>query len=895
MLEAGTRLGPFAITSLLGVGGMGEVYRARDERLGRDVAIKVLPGVVALDPERRARFQREARVLANLNHPNVAAIHGIEEYDGFFALVLEFVDGDTLADVVARGPVAPADTLRIAQQLVEALDTAHERGIIHRDLKPANVKLTPDGVVKVLDFGLAKAVEGSSQSVDPMLSPTVTSGGTRDGVIMGTAAYMSPEQARGKPVDKRADIWAFGCVLYELLTAQRPFPGESVSDVIVSVLQREPQWEALPTTTPRGLVRLLRRCLEKDIRIRLRDIADARDLLADPGPDSLRGTGTGAPAGGPRRNWQLLAAAAAGAAIALLTAWAWARSADAPAPVFDSVVRIVATSAHEFGPAIEPDGKWIAYLSDARGPTDIWVKFISGGEPVNLTAKLDVSVQSQDYIGGLQISPDGASIAFAGLPGQEQPAREPTSNQQRSWVLAAPLGGNLRPVLDSPNQGMTWSPDGSRIAYMRAGGAAGDSVWVANSDGSDPREILPSEGGQHAHWLRWSQDGRYVYINRGWQNFNTGPTELFRVPAAGGAAEPVVRTFRRAIDAFPDPRGQGLFYAANPDGPELSLWWRDLTNGRDFRLTRGAGEYGAPSVSRDGSRLVATLTTTRQQLMKINVAALPAPAPEALSDPFSGDMDPSLSPDGSRVAFSSARDGRRNIWTAKSDLTGAGPLTTGNNIDERPSYSPDGREIAFVSDRGGKRGVWVVNADGGTPKLLADTPIITTPSWSRDGRRLVFSIPAATGTTLAVLSRDTGAVVALPTSGTASAPVWSPQDDVIAYLEPRSPDGVFCRTVDANGHPVALGFPDSSIPGANGFVAWSPDGQHLSAVSMPGARRGSIWIIDKAAAEPRKVIDLGAATHVRGIAWTPDGKSLVAGFLARSADIILAQKSAAAK
>ena len=891
MLEAGSRLGPFAITSLLGVGGMGEVYRARDERLGRDVAVKILPPVVALDPERRARFQREARVLASLNHPNIAAIHGIEEHDGFFGLVLEFVDGETLADVVARGPLGPADARRIALQLVEALDAAHERGIIHRDLKPANVKLTADGVVKVLDFGLAKAVEGSGQFVNPTLSPTVTSGGTRDGVILGTAAYMSPEQARARPVDKRADIWAFGCVLYELLTGERAFPGESVSDVIVSVLQRDPRWEDLPTATPRGLVRLLRRCLEKDIRVRLRDIADARDLLADADSDNLRGSATGAAAGGRSRRWQLLAAVAAGAGVTLMTAWLWTRTADSSAPVFDSVVRIVATSAHEFGPAISPDGKWIAYLSDARGPTDVWVKFISGGEPVNLTAKLDVSVQSQDYIGGLQISPDGASIAFAGVAGNDV-----ASNQQRSWVIAAPLGGNLRPALDAPNQGMTWSPDGSRIAYMRAGGAAGDSVWVANSDGTDPREILASEGGLHAHWLRWSQDGRYVYANRGWQNFNTGPTELYRVPAAGGAAEPVVRTFRRAIDAFPDSQGRGLFYAANPDGPELSLWWRDLRSGRDFQLTRGVGEYGAPSVSNDGSRLVATLTTTRQQLMRINASSSLAPATEALSDPFSGDMDPSLSPDGSRVAFSSMRDGRRNIWTAKSDLTGAGPLTTGNNIDERPSYSPDGREIAFVSDRGGKRGIWVVNAEGGTPKLLADTPVITTPSWSRDGRRLVFSIPATTGTALAVLSRETGTVVPLPTGGPASAPVWSPQDDVIAYLEARFGGGVFFRTVDANGHPVALGFPDSPIQGANGFMAWSPDGQHLAAVSMPGARRGSIWIFDKsAAASPRKVIDLGAATHVRGIAWTPDGKSLIAGFLARSDDIILAQKSAAAK
>jgi serine/threonine protein kinase len=425
MLAAGTRLGPFAITALLGVGGMGEVYRARDERLGRDVAIKVLPTVVALDPERRARFQREARVLATLNHPNIAAIHGLEEHDGFFALVLEFVDGETLAEVVARGPLDPADALRIAQQLIDALDAAHERGIIHRDLKPANIKQTPDGVIKVLDFGLAKAVEGSSQSVDPMLSPTVTSGGTRDGVILGTAAYMSPEQARGRPVDKRADIWAFGCVLYELLTGELPFAGESVSDVIVAVLQHEPRWAALPNAVPGGVVRLLRRCLEKDVRARLRDIGDAREYLESPAASAA-----GATAAAPRRHWQLGAAAVTGAALALGAVWLWTTPSGNESPSFDSIVRIVATSAHEFAPAISPDGKWITYLSDARGPTDVWVKFISGGEAVNLTAKLDLVVQTQDYISGLQVSPDGGSIAFAGTT-----SAAAGTNQQQSWII----------------------------------------------------------------------------------------------------------------------------------------------------------------------------------------------------------------------------------------------------------------------------------------------------------------------------------------------------------------------------------------------------------------------------------------------------------------------------
>ena len=883
MLAAGTRLGPFAISSLLGVGGMGEVYRARDERLGRDVAIKVLPTVVALDPERRARFQREARVLANLNHPNIAAIHGLEEHDGFFALVLEFVDGDTLADVITRGPVAAVDVLRIAQQLVDALDAAHERGIIHRDLKPANIKQTPDGVVKVLDFGLAKAVEGSAHTIDPMLSPTVTSGGTRDGVIMGTAAYMSPEQARGRPVDKRADIWAFGCVLYELLTGERPFPGDSVSDVIVAVLQREPEWGVLPDSTPQGLNRLLRRCLEKDLRARLRDIADAREYFHGDIPERLT---TGARQG---RNWQLVTAAGvAGAALALAGASLWTRLPSVDAPSFDSIVRIVATSAHEFGPQISPDGKWIAYLSDARGPTDVWVKFLSGGEAANLTEKLDVVVQTQDYINGLQISPDGSSITFSSTT-----AAAALTNQQHSWIIPAPLGGQPRPALDPPNQGLTWSPDGRRIGYMRAGGSAGDALWIADADGGNPREILPATGGLHAHWLRWSADGRYIYFNRGWQNFNTGPTEVYRVPVAGGPAEPAVQSLRRAVYPFPDAQGRGLFYGANRDSPELSLWWRDLGSGRDVRITTGAGEYGALSVSADGTRLVATLTTIRQQVVRLDLAHLPVGTPQPLSDPFSGDMDPAWSADGSRIAFSSLRAGTRNIWTARADLTNATQLTTGDSIDERPTFSPDGREIAFVSDRGGRRGIWLINAAGGTPRLLLETPIINNASWSPDGRRLVFSLPGTQGPTLAIVSRNDGNVTPLRVDGAASFPVWSPRADIIAYLETRADGGgVFCRTVDAEGRPVALGFPDVPIQAANGFIAWSPDAERIVSVSMPGARRGSIWLLEKSANQPlRKIIDLGAATHARGIAWSPDGKSLIAGFDARSGDIILAQKT----
>ena len=875
------RLGSFEIGPLLGVGGMGEVYRARDARLGRDVAIKVLPAVVAMDPERRARFEREARVLATLNHPNIASIHGVEEHEGVWALVLELVDGETLADLVERGPVPPAEVTRLASQLIDALDAAHERGIVHRDLKPANIKLTSDGAVKVLDFGLAKAMLEPGQLSDPASSPTFTSGGTRDGVILGTAAYMSPEQARGRAIDKRADIWAFGCVLFELLAARRPFGGESISDVIVGVLEREPPWSALPAGTPPPLRRLMRRCLEKDPKARLRDVGDARVELA--GTSDTVASGAVAP---PRTSWRTFAAVAAAAAVLTLAGvWLWTVPWGAEPPVFDRVTRVVATSAHEFAPAISPDGKWIAYLSDARGPSDVWVKFIAGGEPVNLTSGLDLVVQAQDYIGGLQISPDGAWIAFAAGPTGS------VAGGLSTWVMPGPLGGTPRRLLDVGNQGMTWSADGTRIAYMRAGGSSGDSIWIADSDGEHARQILAASGGRHAHWIRLSHDGRYVYFNRGWQNFNTEPTELFRVPVDGGAPEPVVRSLRRAVFGFPDVRDRGLFYAANPDSTELTLWWRDLARGRDFRLFTGAGDYGAPYLSADNSRLVTTLTTGHQHIVRANVADAAPVTLHALSDPLSGDIDPAWSPDGTRVAFSSLRGGNRNLWTARPDLTGAAPLTSGTALDERPAYAPDGREIAFVSDRGGQRGVWLVSADGGTPRLLSAIEIIGGVSWSRDGKRLAIAVPGADGPTLALLSRETGKVEPLPATGAATSPVWSPTEDVIAYLETQAPSGTIVHTTDPQGKPVDRGFPKTKTPFSNGFLSWSRDGHRLAAAALGGSLRGSLWIADPAEPVPyRKILDLPSAGHLRGVTWSPDGTSVLAGVVGRSSDIVLAER-----
>jgi serine/threonine protein kinase len=373
-VNRGAPFGTYQIAECLGAGGMGEVYRARDTRLGRDVAIKVLPAAFVMDQERLSRFEREARLLAALNHPHIGAIYGLENVNGVRALVLELVDGETLANRIARGALSLADALPIARQIAEALEAAHEKGIVHRDLKPANIKITSTGVVKVLDFGLAKAGDGAAP--DRSRSPTVTIGATKEGVLLGTAAYMSPEQARGQVVDKRTDIWAFGCVLYEMLTGRQAFPGETTSDHIAAILERDPDWKQLTTSTPPSVHRLLRRCLQKDMKHRLHDIADARIEISDTSDQ----TTTAAPTRTSR--WRLWTASisvlVSGALIGGVILWRvkTPRSVQegllaAPAARF-AVMLPSDESAAVVRPnegaalAISPDGRYLAYVGGPR-------------------------------------------------------------------------------------------------------------------------------------------------------------------------------------------------------------------------------------------------------------------------------------------------------------------------------------------------------------------------------------------------------------------------------------------------------------------------------------------------------------------------------------------------
>jgi eukaryotic-like serine/threonine-protein kinase len=875
-VSPGTRLGAYEILGKLGEGGMGEVYRARDTKLHRDVAIKVLPALFASDVDRLARFEREARIVASFNHPNIATVYGLEEQGTLKAIVMELVDGETLdTRIRAKGRLSAAETIAIARQLVDALDAAHERGVIHRDLKPANITISADGLVKVLDFGIAIDPAPVGGDAATFMTPV-----TQPGFIMGTAAYMSPEQARGQAVDKRADIWAFGCVLYELLTGTSPFAGASISDVIAHVLEREPDWNALPASTPQSLVRLIRRCVQKDLKKRLRDIADARPDLEDAlAPVAV------APRAASSGSWLPWTVAAATLATVAAAWWLFAPGRDS-GPRLSRAVRLTNSAAREFSPAISPDNKWVAYYSELNGRTDLWVKFLDSGASINLTGSLNLDLPMRAVIGGLAISPDNSTIAVASRAHPELPGYD-------TWLIPAPVGGVPRKLL-SLLQGMQWSPDGKQIVCVRPGSQRGDALVLADADGNNQRDLLAAQGGRHVHWPMWSRDQRWIYFISSYDTANSGQSEIYRISVEGGAAEPVIATSRRAIFPCPAPDG-GLLYAANPDGVDLTLWWSNIRGGAPRQLTMGVGEYSDARLSSDGSKLVATISDTLQSAIYRASVSDEAGQLIRVTDGFSGDMDPAIDLTHDRLVFSSARSGHRNLWISKLDGGDAHPLTTENSTDVRPAVSPDGREVAFVSDRGGKQGIWVVSTDGGVAKLLTTARVVDTLTWSRDGARVIYAVPGGETPKLESVSLSNGRVeaVALPTAS-GVAPAASPTADVIAYLDP----GDTSQTGGPYVSRMSLTFTDGrgarayqNIPAeafTNGTLAWSPDGRRLAALRFPMNAAGSVWVLDtNGAPAPRKVIDLPVSMFPRGLAWTPDSTSLLISGVEASSDIVL--------
>ena len=757
-LAVGSRLGHYDVTALIGEGGMGQVYRATDTQLGRDVALKILPDAFAGDPDRLARFQREAQVLASLNHANIAQIYGTEEdkVDGTRALVLELVEGPTLADRIAQGAMPIEDALPIARQIAEALEAAHEAAVIHRDLKPANIKVREDGTVKVLDFGLAKALDTTAEG-DPSQSPTLTAAATQMGVILGTAAYMSPEQARGRLLDKWSDVWAFGCVLYEMLTGSRVFPGETVSDTIAAVLEREPDWRTLPDDIPDRVRVLLRRCLERDAKRRLRDVGDARLELDDPAAAVPTPTATSVESvdgirARPRSRWMLAAALMALAGVLLVgSVWyvnapddGWRNPlADAqftPLTEFDGVEESV---------AISRDGQFVAFLSDQTGVFDAWIGQIGTGQFNNLTEGRTPG-QWNRRTRNISFTPDGAGVLVwvrndAGVVGQ--------------WTVPT-LGGPVRPFLDGVAE-LDWSPDGTRFAYHPAG--PGDPIYVTERDEQVGTLVFTADTGRHNHFPIWSPDGRYIYFVHGVAQLQE--SDVWRIPPAGGERERI--TFHSSAVSYPvllDERTL-LYLATAEDGSGPWLYAVDVEQRVPRRVSVGVERYTALDASEDGRRIVATVSRSSATLWRVPIGVETAGESRArrIEEPTVRGVSPRFGQDA--LVYRSSRSGTDGLGKVADGAV----IELWSGLDGRvvagPAIEPDSGRIAFTIQRSEQTRLYVMNEDGTGVRPLAEAlDVRGMPAWSPDGRWITVAADVGSGPRLFAVPPDKGAPMCWSTS-----------------------------------------------------------------------------------------------------------------------------------
>jgi len=806
-LAPGDKLGQYEILAIIGADGMGEVYRARDTRLKRDVALKVLPTAFAGNPERMARFQREAEMLAALNHPGIAAIYGVEQQ----ALVMELVEGEPLSTRIKAGPVPVPTALLYAKQIAEALEAAHEKGITHRDLKPLNVMVTPDGAIKVLDFGLAKTNdESAAASDDPEMSPTVTLGHTDAGVILGTAGYMSPEQAHGKPADRRADVWSFGVVFYEMLSGKRAFTGESASDTLASVLKLDPDWNALPPDTPPAIRKLIRRCLNKDRKQRLQAIGDARitidEVLSGAAPDDVP-AGERPAAKQVHARWPWVAAAAV-VAVGLAGGAVWVLK---PAPeqrMFQ--MEITPPDGVKFVDsitpfALSPDGRKLAALGAGKdGKHMLWLRSIDSESAAPLAGTEGAEVPFW--------SPDSRWLGFSA-----------NGKLQKLDVVS----GGAQPQVICEIEGRaggTWSKDG--VILFDQGGKA---IQRVSASGGTPISVFPLDAshGEVTHLAPYFlPDGQHFLY------YSTGRQLDSKFASLDGKVNRVVLADVAVPTFAPNPRGGGgwLMYnlrgqlmarpfdpekgeftgqaAAIADGVGQSRWWYASTNGLlAFRHSFGT-QLQFTWFGRDGGSL------------------------GTLGDP--GDLNtPRISPDEKSIVFTRMSEQNLDIWTFDLARKNALRFTFEPGPDGYPIWSPDSKNIVYASFRNSSALVVERPASGVGPEAVvtrtAGDPWYPS-SESRDGRWLVFTETSPVHSIIALLSReDPNKVVRIQEREAERDPSISPDGRWLLYSSiPASSREVLVRSMpkEAGGSASAVGKWQISTGGGSQPM-WRADGKEI--------------------------------------------------------------------
>ena len=820
-LGIGARLGPYEVLAPLGAGGMGEVYRARDTSLSRDVAIKILPAEVSAHPERLARFKREAQLLAALNHPNIAAIHGFDQADGKPFLVLELVEGEDLAERLKRGPIPVAEGLAIAKQIAEALEEAHEHGIVHRDLKPANIKLTRDGKVKVLDFGLAKAYSGDgggASAPDISRSPTLAREGTELGVILGTAAYMSPEQARGKPVEKRADIWAFGVVLFEMLTGKRLFHGETTSDTLAAVLTRELDWSALPATLP-GIVRtLLHDCLVRDPKQRLHDIGDARLVI------ERTGSGTTEPA-----------------AAAVAVPPAWRRALPWTLAVLGLAFGIFALSAP-------------------------WRRAVPAA-PVRLTVELgaDVSLNVTDEGPAAILSPDGSLLAFVAR--KKEGERPQLFLRRLDQLQAAPLPGTEG--AHSP----FFSPDGQSIAFF----ADGQLKRVAISGGATVvlADAPTARGGA------WSEDGTIFFtpnflagVGLSRVSSSGGATEILTMPDS--AAGEVTHRWPQAL-----PGGKAVLFTAHRKiggYDDASVVVQELPSGARKVVVKGGyhGRYlpsGHVAYMHEG-----TLFAIPFDLARLETAGAAVPVIEELvGAPFSAGAQFAFSNRGTLAYL----PGRITQLESIQWLDPAGklsPLRAVPGTYRNPRFSPDGTKLAVQVFDGKSSDIWVYDWGRDTAsRLTFDATRGAFPVWAADGRGIAYTsmLGRQAGNIYWQGADGTGNAQLLTKGGFQTASSWHPSGKYLAFQEFNQQTGFDVMILPIEGDAASGLKGGQPTPFLNGpsnewQAAFSPNGRWL-AYSSNESGRAEVYVRPFPGPGGRWQISTESGSHPT---WSRNGREL---------------------
>ena len=839
-LTQGTKLGSYEIISPLGVGGMGEVYCALDTKLGREVAIKVLPEAFAKDQERLSRFEREARILASLNHPNIASIYNLEQEEGQTFLVLELVPGSTLDEMIIRESFGIKEALSICRQVAAALEAAHEKGIVHRDLKPANIKITPKNIVKVLDFGIAKIVNPNFFADNLSDVKTIGLDETGHGMILGTVSYMSPEQARGKQLDKQTDIWSFGCVLFEILTGHKAFDGETVSDVLVAILDRDPDWQSLPSSVPSKVRDLISRCLQKDIRQRLHDIGDTRieleEILTTSGITTTK----------KRKRTRT-------------TPIHKTTDTDLKPIVFRQPVLTQLTSAggiHEF-PAWSPDGTRLAYSLEVKGFKKIFIQEIDTGKNSQVTTGSCDDIQPA-------WGPSGDSILFVRsnqTHGKLQPGDVFGQYSDGDiWRIDLQSGKEQKFISNGFNP--SFSPDGKLIA-LDASWAGPRRIWVVNHHGSNPQQITGdvSEAVSHVN-PSWSPDGKSIVF----QNIERTKFDIKVIGVASRNVEWITNDLFQ--DLNPVWSGDYIYFSSYRSGG-LNIWRVPASgSGAPQQLTIGAGQDVQIAISPSGKQLAFTILRQNADVWKLGVSPEsgdPMDAPSSVIVSTREDSRGAWSPDGNQIAFNSDRTGDMNIWKYSFDQEKIEQLTKGPGGDYQPNWSPDGNWITFFSCRAGNADIWLIDSSGNQLKRLTKTKSLEiNPFFSPDGKHIAYQSDVSGRLEVWLMNSDGSDQHQITDIGVMGHFLRWSTDGKFTYFRCSSGHQSVMKISVDGGEPLHLG----EVAGGS-HISFSP--QHSLIMDVIGHKQ--LWVSPLNGGKPKMIFEFdNPDARIDYPVWSPDGK-----------------------